>query len=133
MNYLSKKKTLALILISLTLEVGVYLIPIFLQNMLLQKIITIAYLALGTLLGVAFFLVNGASTAVIDGEYEKNFMKALREGKAEGEGENFHWNPLKISLAKRVYYSKIILSLLLPIFVVFFMEYIALLISQFTD
>ena len=111
----------------------VYLIPVILENMLLQKIITITYILIGTLLGAAFLLINGASSAIVDGEYEKNFMKALKEGKAKDEGENFHWNPLKLSLAKRVYYSKIVLSFLLPVFAIFFLEYVLLLISQFTD
>ena len=101
--------------------------------MVLQKIITVAFIALGTVLATLFLLVNGASTAIIDGEYEKKFMKDLRDGKASGEGENFHWNPLKLTLAKRVYYSKIIMAFLFPVIIIFFMEYLALLIYQFTD
>lgn len=101
--------------------------------MVLQRIITILYIVAGTALGVVFFVVNGASTAIIDGEYEKKYIKALREGKAVDEGENLHWNPLKLSLAKRIYYSKITLCFLVPILMIFFMEYVLLLVSQFTD
>lgn len=133
MKYLSPKKTIFLVAVAFLAEVTVYLIPVVLQNMLLQKIITILYIILGTLLGVAVFLINGASTAIVDGEYEKNYMKSLKEGRAKNEGENLHWNPLKLSLAKRVYYSKIVICLLLPILAIFFMEYVLLLISQFID
>ena len=99
--------------------------------MLLQKIVTISYLVVGTALAVLFFLVNGASTAIVDGEYEKSFYKTVKNGTADTEGENLHWNPLKLTLVKRIYYSKLILCFLLPIRVFFFMEYVALLISQF--
>lgn len=133
MKYLSPKKTVFLIAAAFLAEVTVYLIPVVLENMLLQKIITILYIVLGTLLGVAIFLINGASTAIVDGEYEKNYIKSLKEGRAKDEGENFHWNPLKLSLAKRVYYSKIVICFLLPILAIFFMEYVLLLISQFID
>ena len=131
MKYLSKKMTLFLLLISFTVVVGVYLIPILLENMLLQKITTIAYLVLGTLAGAFFFLANGASTVLVDGEYEKNYYKKLKEGKATDEGENFHWNPLHLSLARRIYLSKIALIILLPFIFVFFMEYILVLVSHF--
>lgn len=133
MKYLSNKKTLILTLTAFIIEAGIYFIPIFLENMLLQKIFVISYIVFGTVLGFLFILVNGASTAVIDGEYEKKFSKALKEGKAKDEGENFHWNPLKLTLSKRMYYSKIILAFLFPVIIIFFMEYIALIISAFTD
>ena len=119
MKYLSPKKTIFLISIAFLTEVTVYLIPVILENMILQKIMTILYIAVGTLLGVALFLINGASTAIVDGEYEKKYMKSLKEGNAKDEGENFHWNPLNLSLAKRVYYSKITLCFLFPILAIF--------------
>ena len=118
---------------SLILEIGVYLLPVFFQNMLFQKIVTISYLIIGFLLALLFFLVNGASTAIVDGEYEKKYYRNLKEGKATDEGQNFHFNPLKLSLMKRIYYSKILLCFLFPIFVIFFMEYIALIVSNFID
>ena len=133
MKYLSNRKTLFLTITAFIIEAGIYFIPIFLENMLLQKIFVISYIVLGTLLGILFILVNGASTAVIDGEYEKKFSKALREGKAKEDGENFHWNPLKLTLSKRMYYSKIILAFLFPIIFIFFMEYVALIIYTFVD
>ncbi len=120
-------------LLTLVSEIGIYLLPIFFQNMLFQKIVTISYLAIGFILAGLFFLVNGASTAIVDGEYEKKYYKSLAEGKALDGGENFHWNPLKLSLADRIYYSKLLLCFIFPIFVVFFMEYVALLVSSFTD
>lgn len=132
MKYLSQKKTLAIFILSFVVLGGVYLLPILLENMLLQKIVTISYLVLGTAIGVLFFLVNGASTAIIDGEYEKNFYAQIKKGTAKDEGENLHWNPLGLSLASRIYYSKILLCLLFPILVMFFLEYIALLISHLT-
>ncbi len=132
MKYLSQKKTLAIFILSFVVLGGLYLLPILLENMLLQKIITISYLVLGTAIGVLFFLVNGASTAIIDGEYEKNFYAQIKKGTATDEGENLHWNPLGLSLARRIYYSKILLCLLFPILVMFFLEYIALLISHLT-
>ncbi|MBQ7896922.1 MAG: hypothetical protein IJ323_00715 [Clostridia bacterium] len=133
MKYLTRKHITVLLTASFIVEVAIYLIPVFLQSMVLQRIITILYIVAGTALGAVFFAVNGASTAIIDGEYEKNYIKALREGKAKDEGENFHWNPLKLSLAKRIYYSKITLCFLVPILAIFFMEYVLLLISQFMD
>lgn len=133
MKYLTRKHTILLLALSFIVEVGIYLIPVFLQSMVLQRIITILYIVVGTALGVVFFVVNGASTAIIDGEYEKKYIKDLREGKAVDEGENLHWNPLKLSLAKRIYYSKITLCFLVPILMIFFMEYVLLLVSQFTD
>ena len=133
MKYLSKKKTFLLMVTSLVLEIGVYLLPVFFQNMLFQKIVTISYLIIGFLLALLFFLVNGASTAIVDGEYEKKYYRSLKEGKATDEGQNFHFNPLKLSLMKRIYYSKILLCFLFPIFVIFFMEYIALIVSNFID
>ncbi len=131
MKYLSQKKTLVILVLSFIVLGGIYFLPIFLENMLLQKIITISYLVIGTALGTLFFLVNGASTAIIDGEYEKKFYESVKNGKASDEGENLHWNPLKLSLVKRIYYSKLILCFLLPIIMMFFLEYIGLLISQF--
>ena len=131
MKYLSQKKTLLILALSFIVQGGIYFVPNILESMVLQKIITISYLVIGTALGVLFFLVNGASTAIIDGEYEKNFYNSVKSGKAETEGENFHWNPLRLSLVKRIYYSKLLLCLLFPIIVIFFMEYIALLVSQF--
>lgn len=133
MKYISPKKTLFLTIFSFLSEATVYALPIVLQNMVLQKIITISFIILGTVLATLFFLVNGASTAIVDGEYEKKFIKSLKDGTASDEGENFHWNPLKLTLAKRVYYSKIIMAFLFPVIVIFFMEYVALLISQFID
>lgn len=133
MKYLTRKNTSILLILSFIVETAVYLLPVFLQSMTLQRIFTILYIVVGTALGVAFFLVNGASTAIIDGEYEKKYIKTLREGNAKDEGENLHWNPLKLSLARRIYYSKITLCLLLPILAIFFMEYVLLLISQFMD
>lgn len=131
MKYLSQKKTLLLLALSFFVLGGIYFLPIILENMLLQKIITISYLVIGTALAVLFFLVNGASTSIVDGEYEKGFYKTVKNGTATTEGENLHWNPLKLTLVKRIYYSKLILCFLLPIIVFFFMEYVALLISQF--
>lgn len=131
MKYLSQKKTLLLLALSFFVLGGIYFLPIILENMLLQKIVTISYLVVGTALAVLFFLVNGASTAIVDGEYEKSFYKTVKNGTATTEGENLHWNPLKLTLVKRIYYSKLILCFLLPIIVFFFMEYVALLISQF--
>ena len=131
MKYLSQKKTLLLLALSFIVLGGIYFLPIILENMLLQKIVTISYLVIGTVLAALFFLVNGASTAIVDGEYEKGFYKTVKEGTAKTEGENLHWNPLKLTLVKRIYYSKLILCFLFPIIVLFFMEYIALLISQF--
>lgn len=133
MKYLSQKKTLFLLVTSFLLLGSIYLLPILLENMLLQKIITISYLVLGTVFATLFFLVNGASTSIIDGEYEKAFYKTVKDGSATSEGENLHWNPLKLSLVKRIYYSKILLCLLFPILVMFFIEYVALLLSQFTE
>lgn len=132
MKYLSPKKTLLLLVVSFVVLGGIYFLPIILESMTLQKIVTISYLVIGTVLAALFMLVNGASTAVIDGEYEKSFYKTVKDGTAVTEGENLHWNPLKLSLVKRIYYSKILLCLLFPILVMFFMEYIAILISHFT-
>ena len=131
MKYLSQKMTLLLLALAFIVLGGIYFLPIVLENMLLQKIITISYLVVGFLLALIFFLVNGASTAIIDGEYEKAYYKTVKDGTAKNEGENRHWNPLGLTLVKRIYYSKLILCFLLPIIVLFFMEYIALLISQF--
>lgn len=133
MKYISPKKTLILTVFALLFEGTVYALPIIFENMLLQKIMTVSYIVFGTLLAVLFFLVNGASTVIVDGEYEKKLMKSIRLGESKDEGENFHWNPLKLSLAKRVYYSKIIMAFLFPVIVIFFMEYLSLLISQFVD
>ncbi len=133
MKYISPKKTLILTIFAFLSEITVYALPIILQNMVFQKIITISFIILGTLLAALFLLVNGASTAIIDGEYEKKFMKSVKDGSATGEGENLHWNPLKLTLVKRVYYSKIIMAFLFPVIILFFMEYIALLIYQFID
>ena len=112
MKYLSQKKTLLLLALSFFVLGGIYFLPIILENMLLQKIVTISYLVVGTALAVLFFLVNGASTAIVDGEYEKSFYKTVKDGTAATEGENLHWNPLKLSLVKRIYYSKLILCFL---------------------
>ncbi len=131
MKYLSQKKTLLLVVLSFVILGGIYFLPILLENMLLQKIVTVSYLILGTALATMFFLVNGASTTIVDGEYEKQFYKSVKDGSAKDEGENLHWNPLKLSLVKRIYYSKLLLCLLFPIIVMFFLEYIALLLSQF--
>ena len=131
MKYLSKKATLLLLLLTFFITIVIYALPIMLQNMVLQKIVTISYIVIGTALGAAFFLVNGASTQVIDGEYEKNYYKSLKQGKAENEGENFHWNPLGLTLAKRIYWSKILLCMLFPILTMFFLEYLAILIDLF--
>lgn len=131
MKYLNPKQTILLLLIDFPLLGGIYLLPIILENMLLQKIVSISYLVVGTILATLFFLVNGASTAIIDGEYEKSFYKTVKNGTATTEGENLHWNPLKLTLVKRIYYSKILLCVLFPIIVVFFVEYVALLVSQF--
>ena len=130
MKYLSPKKTILLLLITFPLLCGLYMLPVILENMLLQKIITISYLVIGTALAFLFMLVNGASTAIIDGEYEKNFYKTVRNGTATTEGENLHWNPLKLSLVERIYYAKLILCFLAPIVVMFFLEYIAILVSH---
>lgn len=127
MKYLSQKKTVLLLGASFIIFGGIYLLPLGFENMILQKIVTISYLVIGTALATLFFLVNGASTAIVDGEYEKAYYKSLKEGKATDEGQNMHWNPLKLSLAKRIYYSKILLCLLFPIIVMFFIEYIAVL------
>lgn len=131
MKYLSQKKTLVLLASAFIVIGGIYFLPIVLRNMLMQKIITISYLVIGTALAALFFLVNGASTTIIDGEYEKNYYKTVKDGSAKTEGENLHWNPLKLTLVKRIYYSKLILCFLIPIVMMFFLEYIALLISHF--
>ena len=130
MKYLSKKKTLLILIAATVVTSIIYYLPNALENMTLQKIVTISYIVIGTLLGVAFFLVNGASTAVIDGEYENKFYNSVKEGKAKDEGENLHWNPLKLTLVKRIYYSKLLLCFLFPILAMFFIEYVTLLISH---
>lgn len=130
MKYLSKKKTLLLLITTTIVTSIIYYLPNALENMTLQKVVTISYLVIGTLLGGAFFLVNGASTAVIDGEYEKKFYNSVKEGKAKDEGENLHWNPLKLTLVKRIYYSKLLLCFLFPILAMFFIEYVTILISH---
>ena len=130
MKYLSQKQTAFLLGASFVVFGGIYLIPMGLENLLLTKIITISYIVIGTVLATLFFLVNGASTAIVDGEYEKSYYASLKKGAADTEGENMHWNPLKLSLAKRIYYSKILLCLLFPIVAIFFIEYIAILISH---
>lgn len=131
MKYLSQKMTLLLLVTAFIVLGGIYFLPIIFESMLLQKIITISYLVTGFVLALLFFLVNGASTTIIDGEYEKSYYKTVKDGTAKDEGKNLHWNPLKLTLVKRIYYSKLLLCFLFPIIALFFMEYIALLISQF--
>lgn len=131
MKYLSKKNTFFLLIFSFLTLGTIYYLPILFESMLLQKIVSVSYIVIAVVLGVLFMLVNGSSSTIVDGEYEKNYYNSLKQGKAVGEGENLHWNPLNLSLAKRIYYAKIIICVLCPIVALFFIDYVYLLISLF--
>lgn len=130
MKYLSPKRTVLYLIASFFIFSLIYAMPIVLQDMTLQKIVSVSYIIIGTITAGAFFLVNGASTTIVESDYEKEFYKKIKNGTAENEGENLHWNPLSLSLARRIYYSKILLCILFPIVVLFFLEYIFLLIDM---
>jgi hypothetical protein len=117
----------------LALALAVYgtlwVIPVALESMLLQKIVFFAFIALGFALALLFFFVNGGSSTLTEGVYEKEYYRGLKEGRAINGGTNNRWNPFKLDLCRRIYYSKLILAFLFPLILVFVLEYAATLLD----
>ena len=131
MKYLSGKKTVAILASAFVFYFVLWALPSYLESLLLQKIVFAAFCVWGFLLALFFFIANGGEWSVKDGEYEKEYYSQLASGKAKDEGENLRPNPLKLSLAKRIYYSKIALSLLFPLILIFAFEYVVMLLDRF--
>ena len=129
--YLKRGKMLILLAFSLAVTTTVYLLPSILENFVLLKIVTVFFLVAGSTLALLFFLVNGGQSRIISGEYEKNYYENLKSGKADGEGENFRaFNPFRLTLAKRIYFAKLILCFLLPVILMFLFEYALILFES---
>ncbi len=130
MKYLSVKKTVCILTLNLVLTCILWFLPTFLENMFLQKIIFILFTVFGFILTLLFFLVNGMSTSIVDGVYEKEYYKHLKESTALDEGQNLRYNPFRLSLCKRIYYAKFIMLFLLPIILVYLFECAVILIEM---
>lgn len=131
MKYLSTKKTLLLLFVNTFVVGALWVLPSVVENMIFQKAVVIALTVIGVLLAMAFYVVNGMSTALLEGTYEKEYYSHLKKGKALDEGQNLRYNPLKLSLCKRIYYAKLLLTFLFPIILVYLFECVMMLIERF--
>lgn len=130
MKYLNAKKSLVLLALSTLVHIFLWTLPTFFENMLFQKAVFILFAVWGFVLALLFFFINGGVWSIVDGEYEKEYYAALKEGKAQNEGENLRFNPLSLSLCKRIYYSKIVVCLLFSVILVFAFEYISIILQK---
>jgi NADH:ubiquinone oxidoreductase subunit 3 (subunit A) len=130
MKYLSAKKTVLILALNLTVACILWALPSVLENMLLQKIVVITFTAVGIVLAFLFFLVNGMSTTLTEGAYEKEYYTHLKSGTALDEGQNLRPNPFKLTLCKRIYYSKLLLLFLFPVIAVYLFECAAMLLEM---
>ena len=130
MKYISAKKSLVLLALSTLVHILIWALPSFFENMLFQKIVFILFALWGFILALLFFFINGGVWSVTDGDYEKEYYRSLKEGKAVGEGENLRYNPLNLSLCKRIYYSKILVCLIFSVILVFAFEYISIILQK---
>lgn len=129
MKYLSTKKTLVLLAVNTAVAFAVWLLPSFFENMLFQKIVFFTYAVLGFVLALIFLFVNGMSTSITEGAYEKEYYSHLKNRTALDEGKNMRYNPFGLSLCRRIYYAKILMLTLLPIVLVYLFECIAILLD----
>lgn len=130
MKYLGAKKTLVLLALSTLVHVFLWALPSFFENMLFQKIVFILFAVWGFVLALLFFFINGGVWSIVQGDWEKEYIKSLREGKAQNEGENLRYNPLNLTLCKRIYLSKIVVCLLFSVILVFAFEYISIILQK---
>lgn len=126
MKYLSIKKTLFLLVLNFTVVTLLWMLPTFFESMLLQKIIVISLTVIGIVLAFLFFMVNGMTTSITEGAYEKEYYQHLKKGTALDEGRNLRYNPFKLSLSRRIYLAKLILVFLTPIIAMYLFECIAI-------
>jgi len=99
-----------------------WVLPSVVENMLFQKNVVIALTVIGVMLAIAFSLVNGLSTSLLEGVYEKEYYSHLKKGTALDEGKNLRYNPFKLTLCRRIYYAKLLLVYLFPIILVYLFE-----------
>lgn len=130
MKYLSIKKTLAILLLNFVAVFFLWMLPTLFESMLLQKIVVISLTVIGVILAMLFFIVNGMSTSLTEGAYEKEYYQHLKNGTALDEGQNLRYNPFKLSLCRRIYWAKFILLFLTPIIAVYLFECIAMFLEM---
>ena len=130
MKYLSAKKTLFLLVLNTVVVGALWVLPTVVENMIFQKAVVIALTVIGVLLAIAFYIVNGLSSSLLEGAYEKEYYAHLKNGKALDEGQNLRYNPFKLSLCRRIYYAKLLLVFLFPIVLVYLYECVMMLIEM---
>ena len=98
MKYLSTKKTIGILAMNFIIVFFLWMLPAMLESMLLQKIIVISLTVIGFFLALFFLLVNGMSSSLTEGAYEKEYYQHLKNGTALDEGQNLRYNlPIRIS------------------------------------
>ena len=130
MKYLSLKKTLVILALNFVTVCFLWILPTVVESMLLQKIVVISLTVIGVILAMLFFIVNGMSTSLTEGAYEKEYYQHLKKGTALDEGQNLRYNPFKLSLCRRIYWAKFILLFLTPIIAVYLFECIAMFLEM---
>lgn len=130
MKYLSAKKTILLLALSVLIFGTIWVIPNVIENMLMQKIVVVSYTILGIVAALIYFLINGFSWSIIEGEYEKEYYSHLKNKTALDEGTNLRPNPLKLTLCKRIYYAKLMVLIFLPIVLLYLFECGAVLLEM---
>ena len=131
MKYLSAKKTVLLLALNVFITGALWVLPSLLENMLLQKIVVISLTVIAVILMFLFLLVNGMTTTLIEGVYEKEYYAHLKEGRALDEGQNLRCNPFKLTLCRRIYYAKLLLLFIFPIILAYLFECAVVLIEMF--
>ena len=131
MKYLSAKKTVLLLALNVFITGALWVLPSLLENMLLQKIVVISLTVIAVILMFLFLLVNGMTTTLIEGVYEKEYYAHLKEGRALDEGQNLRYNPFKLTLCRRIYYAKLLLLFIFPIILAYLFECAVVLIEMF--
>ncbi|MBR5459534.1 MAG: hypothetical protein IKV53_01595 [Clostridia bacterium] len=131
MKYLNAKKTLIILAVNTLAVFVLWMLPTVFESMLLQKIVVITLTVAGILLAFLFMLVNGMTTSLTDGAYEKEYYSHLKNGTALDEGQNLRYNPFRLSLCRRIYWAKLIMLFLTPIVVAYLFECISMLLENF--
>ncbi len=155
MKTLTKKQTVLYLIIWFILVAAIYYLPVYLQNPAFSFAVMLLYAVLGILLFIVFLLVNGGVRPIIDKEHEKQLhnreepdspdcnKKAKKRSRYGNHNQSENdtlpaekpqeprFNPFHLDYGERVYYSKILLILLTPFILIFFIDYLYLFLADY--
>ncbi len=112
MKKITKKTSLILLVIWFSVVATVYYIPVRLESTFGMQAVFIVYAVLSLVFLAAFLLVNGGFSRIEDDAAKR-------------------MTPFKFERDKRVFFSKLFLILAIPFILIFFVDYIYIMIKDF--